>query len=94
MANHLRASQSERAKSTIHFVWYILRIIIESQVPRMAWRMISPLDLHESIPPDIPEPSPGKRRRSTSRKKSSKSESEHDVPVAEAVQELAEIEQG
>lgn len=60
----------------------------------MAWRMISPLDLHESIPPDIPDPSPGKRRRSTGRKKSSKSESEHDVPIAETVQEQAEIEQG
>lgn len=68
--------------------------MIESQVPRMAWRMISPQDLHESIPPDIPEPSPGKRRRSTGRKKSSKSESEHDVTIAEAVQEQAEVEQG
>ena len=60
----------------------------------MAWRMISPLDLHESIPPDTPEPSPGKRRRTTGRKKSSKSESEHDVSIAETVQEQAEIEQG
>lgn len=60
----------------------------------MAWRMISPLDLHNSIPPDIPEPSPGKRRRSTDRKKSSKSESEHDVAIAETVQEQAEVGEG
>ena len=28
LANHLRASQSARAKSTIHFVWYILITLI------------------------------------------------------------------
>ena len=63
--------------------------IIVFQVPRMAWRVMSPFDLHDFmfIPPDHPEPSPGKRRRSTGRKKSSKSESEHDVVIAETVQE-------
>ena len=60
----------------------------------MAWRMICPLDLHDSIPPGIPEPSPGKRRRSTGRKKSSKSESEHDAAIAETVQEQAEDGEG
>ena len=56
--------------------------------------MITALDLHDSVPPDIPEPSPGKRRRGTGRKKSSKSESEHDVTIAETVQEQAEVGEG
>ena len=60
----------------------------------MAWRMTYPLDLPDSIPPDIPEPSPGKRRRNTGRKKSSKSESEHDAPIVETAQEQAKVGDG
>ena len=65
------------------------------QVPGMAWRMITSLDLHTSIPPDMgSEPCPGKRRRSTGRKKSSKSESEQDAAISEAVPEETETEEG
>ncbi|CAH3121307.1 unnamed protein product [Pocillopora meandrina] len=67
-----------------------------SMVPRMAWRMITPLDLHCSILLDTgsePTCSPGKRRRSSGRKKSSKSESEQDAVVnSETAQEGSEAE--
>lgn len=64
----------------------------------MAWRMITPLDLHCSILLDTgcePTCSPGKRRRSSGRKKSSKSESEQDAVVnSETAQEGSEAENG
>ncbi|KAJ7363616.1 hypothetical protein OS493_009778 [Desmophyllum pertusum] len=59
----------------------------------MAWRMITSLDLHTSIPLGSPEPSHTKRRRSTGRKKSSKSESEQDVVISETVPEETGVEQ-
>ena len=53
----------------------------------MAWRVITPSDVHDSILHEIPESSHGKRRKSTGRKKSSKSESEYDAAIPETVQE-------
>ena len=53
----------------------------------MAWRVITPSDVHDSILHEILEPSHGKRRKSTGRKKSSKSESEQDITIPCAVQE-------
>ena len=60
----------------------------------MAWRLITPSELHMSICLDIQaEPSPGKRRRSTGRKKSSKSESEQDVATTDTVQKETGVEE-
>ena len=46
------------------------------QVPEMAWRMITPLNLHNSIVLETNEANYAKRKKSATRKKSSKSESE------------------
>lgn len=53
----------------------------------MAWRVITPSDVHDAILNESPEPCPGKRRKNTGRKKSSKSESEQDVAIPETTQE-------
>ena len=57
------------------------------QVSRMAWRVITPSDVHDSILNESTESSQGKRRKSSGRKKSSKSESEHEVYNPGNVQE-------
>ena len=45
----------------------------------MAWRVITPSHVHDSILNESQESSQGKRRKSSGRKKSSKSESDHEV---------------
>lgn len=74
----------------------VISKVYRNMVPGMAWRIITPLDLHCSFLLDTgsePKCSPGKRRRSSGRKKSSRSESEQDAVVhSETAQEGSEAE--